>query len=331
MAFGFFRNNSGGNQANNMHGMSSFGRSGAHSGGQRWQASAGRQHAHPQGRQQGAPPQRQMPPGQFPQQRSQMPYMPQTQPMQQMPQKQPMQPMQQMQQMPPQGMAPPAQPRRPQSSQQGSHLPKMTQNSMENPFNAPLPDGVKLVPLDENTMKNLHSIGVDPPPALPGSGGTSTPSGSSALPVPPKPLEPEAGEAFAVKPGSTAEILANFIQNERNGVIFYEKLTKKAPSKELRGLLENIVGNCEHRREKLGKAYQQQRGEDFTPEQADIELVSVFGKGLRRAIIQETSTVQELCRMCESATDQGLAKLLTSQLYSKIADIAVLTMMLSSG
>ncbi|MCL2853468.1 MAG: hypothetical protein FWE20_10655 [Defluviitaleaceae bacterium] len=276
---------------------------------------------HPQQMQQMRPPQMMPPQMQQPQMRA-----PQMQ--------QPMMQPQHMQQpmMPgniPHPQFPQGQPQQMSPTGQNPGLPRLTKDAVNNPFSAPLPDGVKLVPIDENTMKNIGSIGLPPP-------GEDTQPKTPETIIPeiaptqePTRVSAQIGEAFSAKTPSSSEALASFIQNERNGAIFYKNLSKRAPSKEYRSYLSRIIENCNTRREKLGKAYQQLRGEEMTPANSDIERPIAFTKGLRSAIIQETSAVQELGRLYELTTDQSMTKLINSQIHSKTNDIALLNMMMS--
>ena len=354
---GFFRNNSNRNQANNINSPFQARHAGqaqtqppgaagpmfgAHPA-QRWQAQAGVQHI-PQARPSVPNPQLQRPMRHMQPQQARQPQMP-TQPMQQpmMPtqsMQQPMMPHPQMQQpmMPSRQMQQPMMPSRQtqqrppmQQPSQGAGLPKLTQNPLENPFSTPLPDGVKLVPVDEDTMKSLHSIGLSPPD----EDGAPKPAEAAvpeSAPIEAANASPAASaEAAGLKPPSMPEALASFIQNERNGAIYYKNLSKKAPSREYRGYLSKIIENCDSRREKLGKAYQQLRGEELIPNESNIERILIFTKGLRSAIVQETSTVQDLGRLYESTADQSLAKLINSQIHSKASDIAILNMMMTGA
>jgi len=353
MAFGLFRNNNNNNRANNinsqpifgqagqfghapahnqmrqtssMHGMHNMSGNAGYSGGrqqvrrnvpppqqgmQHWQASTA---GHTPSQTMQAP--RHSPQAQAPQRHMPHTNIPPTQAMQrQLPQQHPQMA---------QGLRSQTQPK-----SKGSSLPRLTQNTMENPFNSPLPDGVKLVPIDADTMKNLHSIGVTPPANSP----TSTPKGHT----PPKPSAPtqkpeqtsDAPAIAANAPPIAVNSLAPFIQNERNGAIFYANLAQKAHSPESQRYLAKISDNCNARREKLGVSYLQQQGEVFSPEQSDIELAATFTEGLQSAIAQEASAINELGRLYEANADPIFGKLLGSQLYSKIADIAILNMLLA--
>jgi len=214
---------------------------------------------------------------------------------------------------------------------QPSALPKLNPSVGENPFSAPLPDGVKLVPIDENTMKNLGSIGlppkVDDTPPKPADVLAPEIPAVSAPPV--APGTPVA-EAFGAKQPSMHEAFAAFIQNEHNGAIFYTNLSKKAPNSEYQGYLSKIVNNCDVRGDKLGKTYTQLRGETITPAESNIERPSIFTNGLRSAILQETNAIHELARLYESTADPSVAKMLNSQIHSKTGDIALLNMMLTN-
>jgi len=222
-------------------------------------------------------------------------------------------------------------------AQRGAALPRLTNNDLENPFSAPLPDGVKLVPLDESTMKNLHSIGVNPP----ANTGSPTPS-SFTQPVANAPatptnsaIEPEQSSPTEIisipAPPVMIDSLTKFIQNERNGAIFYSNLAKKTRSQEFQNHIAKISGNCNTRREKLDNLYLRQRGEAFSTDQSAIELSATFTDGLRSAITQETAAIHELTCIHEANTEPAIGKLIDNQIYSKLADIALLNMMLFNG
>jgi len=258
--------------------------------------------------------------------------------------------MPQQQQMPPQSSMPPQQsmraqmpqpqpsPSTRQSGRSGGQLPRLTNNTMDNPFSTPLPDGVKLVPLDENTMKSLHSIGANLP------SGTQAPAANvPARPIAqPANISPQPAEQVsapehqifdvsiaAATPPATIESLAKFIQNERNGTIFYSNLAKMTHSQKFQDHIAKISENCNARCEKLGRAYFEQQNEAFSPEQSAIEHSNTFTDGLRSAIAQEASAIHELVYIYEANTELAFCKLIDSQIYSKIADIALLNMMLS--
>ena len=209
---------------------------------------------------------------------------------------------------------------------------------MENPFNAPLPDGVKLVPIDANTMKNLHSIGAAPPVgAMPQpEAGSQDVSGGSKLPpytdtpLPSNQTPPaDQSQPYIDTPPSSSNDFAVFIQSERNGALFYLDLMQHAPSQEFKDCLVKISGNCNARREKLCEAYSRQFGEAFAPKQSDTELPATFSGGLQSAISQETAAIHKLVNLYEASVDPSTAKLINCQIYSKVADIALLNMMLS--
>ncbi|MCL2618650.1 MAG: hypothetical protein FWD98_06305 [Defluviitaleaceae bacterium] len=235
---------------------------------------------------------------------------------QQMPQSSQMQ-MPPMSQMPP---MPQASPRpSPQQGNNGKPLPKMTAGGMENPFSTPLPDGVRLVPMDENTMRNIASIGLEA-------------KEGEVTPAPMIPMVPQAEDAVAEPVINGAQQpLAPFIQNERNGAIFYGRLTEKAPRDEYRGYLESIAQNCKARREKLDALYTNRHGAAMVPAETGIESPPAFNTGLRSAIIHETTAIRELCGLYESTADTALAKQISSQIYSKTSDVAMLNMMLANA
>ena len=339
MAFGFFRNNSNNNQANNIHSPTPFGHtthnqtpmmgsigrmpsnSGAH---QAHQAQAMRGH-----RPQQAIQARQNMPAHAPQQARQIPHQQQVS-RASMPQQNNMLSQAARAQMPPH----PQIQQRPQATGRNSgQLPRLTNNAIENPFSAPLPDGVKLVPLDESTMKNLYSAGANPP------AGTqpptaSRPAQSATTPAQPAdqvsaPIQQTFDNPIAASSPAAVESLAKFIQNERNGTVFYSNLARMTHSQEFQDRVAKISENCSTRREKLDKAYFEQRMEAFSPEQSTIEHSATFTDGLRFAIAQEAAAIQELGHLHETNTNPALCKLIDSQIYSKIADIAILNLMLS--
>jgi len=217
-------------------------------------------------------------------------------------------------------------PAQPQRRQSGSNLPRLNPNLQENPFEAKLPDGVKLVPLDENSMRNIHQAGAQQKQAAP-------PDTHQASAPNPSPIQNPAPnfEAVPIQPQNHGERLRAFIQNERNGHIFYANLAESAPSQELKTHLSNISSNCAQRRTKLTEAHTQHIGEAFTPREAQIGAASSFGAGLRMAITQEGINAAELSRLYETTDSPELARQLNAQIHSKLLDISLLNMMLYSS
>ena len=296
----------------------------------------------PQGQMQRPMPQQFMPQRQM--QQGQM-----QRPMQQMPQQQmPQQPMQrqqmqrQMQQgqmqrpMPQQYMTPQqGQMQRPPMQQMPQQMqPQMQPQYMPQPQMAPpgqtpmqgmpvaLPDGVRMEPLDEKTLKELQSRVISAP-----SSNTENPS----------PAQAEASQSQSSRSNKSVfqmdvmEALGQFIQNERNGEIFYRNLADMAIYDEHRSFIEEISSDNKKRRSSLDELYAKHKGSGYSIAESEINTTVDFKNGIALAIKEESRALRQLSQLYEKIKDPDAARVINSILYRKTGDLSMLHYIYMNG
>ena len=257
----------------------------------------------------------------------------------------PMRQAQQHPQMPPmrqaqQQQAPPGPRGHTQPPQQRQRaLPQLNPN-LQNPFEAKLPDGIQIVPLNENNMQNLGSIGLQQPqqsvpPTQPlpmHQAPPPMPAMQLPPPAPPMPATqqpPPPQEQATHNSAPPAQYFQSFIQNERNANVFYQNLAKTTQNEEHKTHLQRISANCAAYQAKLSAMHQAHTGEAFAPRQAEIGSPASLQAGLRLAIAQEASNAAEAAKLYETNETPELLHQLSSYLHQKTLDIAMLTLMLA--
>ena len=226
-------------------------------------------------------------------------------PMQQMPQQMqpPIQPQMQPQYMPQPQMAPPG-----QTPMQGMPV--------------ALPDGVRMEPLDEKTLKELQSRVISAP-----SSNTENPS----------PAQAEASQSQSSRSNKSVfqmdvmEALGQFIQNERNGEIFYRNLADMAIYDEHRSFIEEISSDNKKRRSSLDELYTKHKGSGYSIAESEINTTVDFKNGIALAIKEESRALRQLSQLYEKIKDPDAARVINSILYRKTGDISMLHYIYMNG
>ncbi len=170
-----------------------------------------------------------------------------------------------------------------------------------------LPDGVVLQPLDEKTLNELRNGNFTGESA-------AEPSDQLQPLVPPEP-------PTAPVTGVFSKHLEEFIQNERNAMIFYQSLAEKSLTNRGREILKGIGENCGKRKTAFEKMYKAFTKEKFTPEETEIDIYIAFQDGVRLALYEESGFLRELSEIYDAMPDRQVALDLAAQIYRKIGDL----------
>lgn len=275
--------------------------------------------AAPQGQRQ------QMPRGWGQQQRGQQPSGARQQTPQQPPSARQQLPRQQQRQTPGQ------QPQQAQPQQmQGQQQRQMPGQQQPNPKqNAPLPDGVRYEPLDQRTLEQIQKVAPN------FAGLSAAPSSAGNIPQEPvnvphvtENITPVFAPALPVfDEQHISDKLRQFMQNERNGSIYYKNLATVALKPAQRRVLNEISESCKERGAAYNAAYHGYKNEDYEPAEAEILNVSSFHDGVHLAIEEESYAIRELIALYEKITDDSLSRTLNSQIHRKASDVNLLRLM----
>ena len=294
----------------------------------------------PQGQMQRPMPQQFMPQRQMQQGQMQRPMqqMPQQQMQRQQMQRQPMQQGQMQRPMPQQYMTPQqGQMQRPPMQQMPQQMqppiqPQMQPQYMPQPQMAPpgqtpmqgmpvaLPDGVRMEPLDEKTLKELQSRVIAAP-----SSSTENPSPAQAE------VSQSPRSNKSVFQMDVMEALGQFIQNERNGEIFYRNLADMAIYDEHRSFIEEISSDNKKRRSSLDELYTKHKGSGYSIAESEINTTVDFKNGIALAIKEESRALRQLSQLYEKIKDPDAARVINSILYRKTGDISMLHYIYMNG
>ncbi len=236
-----------------------------------------------------------------------------------------------------------------QQSRQGSQGNQGQQNRQARPTNmpqGPLPDGVRFEPLDDAAMAMLKNYqnqegsqagGQNPQ----GQQNGTAQQGSQGTPNPQNPLAiPE------LNPSGTAEIndygfgnniieenphvrnkIEQFIQNERNGSVFYENMSRYAPWEEHKKILQSLSENCNAKLERFKTMYKAYSTEVFDAQETEVVTNVMFRDGILLAIREESAAINELADLNGYIRSEKLCKELGALINKKISDLGMLISM----
>jgi len=185
-----------------------------------------------------------------------------------------------------------------------------------------LPDGVRMEPLDEKTLKELQSRVISAP-----SSNTENPS----------PAQAEASQSQSSRSNKSVfqmdvmEALGQFIQNERNGEIFYRNLADMAIYDEHRSFIEEISSDNKKRRSSLDELYTKHKGSGYSIAESEINTTVDFKNGIALAIKEESRALRQLSQLYEKIKDPDAARVINSILYRKTGDISMLHYIYMNG
>ncbi|MDR3240443.1 MAG: hypothetical protein LBT44_10240 [Clostridiales bacterium] len=199
---------------------------------------------------------------------------------------------------------------------------------------APLPDGVRMEPLDENTWKLLQGAGATAASgAAVQSGVTAAKAPALAAPsvgksagVAPPASPSAAAPGFAAK-NSVARQLEDIMQDERNASVFYQYLSGTARREDYRDFLRKTGTESDRRHQLFNGLYQKWAPTAFQAKDADINTRVSFDDGISLAIVEEGNIIDKMNNIFESATDDKLSRTLFSQICHKIGVLNKLYLM----
>ena len=228
----------------------------------------------------------------------------------------PMMPQQGASAMPPAGTLPQGVPQigtLPQTANQQNNMPQS------------LPDGVQMFPASEENMRQLYSLGANPPPAPDAASISSTSpaptmAGLSTASPAPLPSTPPAD--------SRAAKLRELIQGEQNGAAFYHHLSVRAPRAAYSKILTQLSLGCAGRQKILDTLRQSTDSGTFTPTVNDADNTMGFYNSIRFAILEESRMLRDLSDLYDQTNDAAAAKQINSQMARKINDVQLLQYML---
>lgn len=188
------------------------------------------------------------------------------------------------------------------------------QPQQKQPFRGSLPDGIRMEPLDEKTLKELQgAIGALDSKAAEEEANKIPASGDD---------KKEA--VYDRNQIEMADSLGEFIQNERNAVIFYRHLSGLARNDRNRKALEEICEDSQSRKQLLNELYRKHKGKDFDMKNSAINTMVGLYDGIELAIREESKALKGLCQVYEKANDEKTGRIINSILYRKISDLSIL-------
>ena len=120
------------------------------------------------------------------------------------------------------------------------------------------------------------------------------------------------------------EQLEKFMQNERNGAVYYERLAAIAEGSSQAEALRGISESCSERMRSYNALYRKQNAVDFQTSETQVMSVRTLQQGITLALKEEEFTVNELIKLYESMSDVEARHVLSAQLYKKISDLGTL-------
>ncbi len=123
--------------------------------------------------------------------------------------------------------------------------------------------------------------------------------------------------------------LQTCMQNERNSALFYEDLSKIAPTEYSKSLIQNIKARCEKRQKTLFNLHKDLGGQEYTPKESKIRKARSFYDGLLIAIYEESATMKELSELIESVENDKFLRKLYSQVADRVSQLYTLQYLLA--
>jgi hypothetical protein len=165
-----------------------------------------------------------------------------------------------------------------------------------------LPDGVRLEPVDPNTINLLSGF-----------------QNASAVPAPQTTPETTAKS----KPSPLEEIM----QDERNASEFYKTLSETAYREDYRTFLQTAGSQRARYGQIYNPFYIKTSPAEFQPKATEIHAPASFDAGLNLAIVEEGNILDKMTALFESTSDDRLVKTLFSQICRKLNHISRLHLM----
>lgn len=197
-------------------------------------------------------------------------------------------------------------------------------------MNKPLPDGVRYEPLDAEMIKLINEVKKP---------GQKPPDQSNTLQEETKQdkeindivrTAPESVEMPGFpqdSPRTLADKLEDFIQNERNAVLFYNYLSRRTTREDYRKALKDIGEESRKRHEACNMIYKNLKGQEYLPKETEINNSVSFNLGISWAITEESRSIRELSRVFEDMEDERSARSISCLIYKKISDLSILHLM----
>ncbi len=207
--------------------------------------------------------------------------------------------------------------------QNANNIPPIVPGGLQNPFSQPLPDGITIQPLNEETLKEIHGISPDLSNISPPLINNENTFELNQLKEIPEQITPK------IERRSINDRLADIIQNEKNGANYYKRLAEIAPKSEYKSLLNKISDYCDLSRNNINSVYKRYKGEYFEPKEADLKYHTKFRDGVFFAILEESRNIRELSEFFEETEDSFISKHLLCHLYRKTSDLNILQAILS--
>ncbi len=235
------------------------------------------------------------------------------------------------------------------------------QQSKNNNFNRPLPDGIRLEPYDPKNFR-LPSTDTQPqqesapaqqpqqpfqtmPPALPVPSAllatpSSLPAAPSSLPAAPSSL-PAAPSSLPAAPSSLPAVQIpeqqDAVPQNTEDNIHYDKFCEFIQNernasvfyKNLRSFiganegLDGIIKDCEESRVELAKLLKRLTGKDYTPEERDIASVT-SSYGLKIAMKEESRAAKNILNISQAVQDKEVSQSLMVMALKKQANVLML-------
>lgn len=126
-------------------------------------------------------------------------------------------------------------------------------------------------------------------------------------------------------PDSLTATLVSWIQNERNGALFYEHLAAVSGDSDRRRLLHDIADTSRRHSQLFNTIYKERKGTGYEVRETGVETGVGFREGLRWAIREESKAVKELADLAEKPELDGVYRSLNAALCRKLSDLALLS------